>query len=423
MYDLSIFSNIPPSLSETLPITESLLRIRPLFNVGIHDIPELSQSSSKESDNAGSHVGCIACTTDDILATKTSLYDLLVEMPHSSPGKPSASPWPSLRTADGITIKATQRDLRRYLALRRGMRRMQTQADRASIYHDDDRESGDDNDNRNEDEDTHPLMHSVSSLTKAFKFDGSGDIDEDIDNEAAIIEPSSWASIAYTSLFWWASAGEKDTLIEEEDAQDSSLLDDLYLAASASSASTKSGRKPPSTRGGGGNATTSTTDPEQGDAQTADMKTQQAEAMVLIAYFHRLSTLILTTLSDLVGNGNSQQSYRDDEDDTEDDDERSPLRSRSRYTDDDDDDDDNLASDTTADTHAENNAISTAVDDDIDEETPINTIESDDMRRMGLDVWSANDRAFVQGLARLYFGRHVVVRGGAGVEVCGLRIC
>lgn len=49
-------------------------------------------------------------------------------------------------------------------------------------------------------------------------------------------------------------------------------------------------------------------------------------------------------------------------------------------------------------------------------------LERYDLEQLGLDVWSQNDREFVTELARLYFGRHVEVKGFS-LEFCGARLC
>lgn len=49
-------------------------------------------------------------------------------------------------------------------------------------------------------------------------------------------------------------------------------------------------------------------------------------------------------------------------------------------------------------------------------------VGSEDMVRMGLDVWSEGDRRFVQEVVGFYWGREAEV-GGKGVECCGVRIC
>lgn len=49
-------------------------------------------------------------------------------------------------------------------------------------------------------------------------------------------------------------------------------------------------------------------------------------------------------------------------------------------------------------------------------------VSSEDMARMGLDIWSEADRHFVQELVEFYWGRKAEVQG-AVVECCGVRIC
>jgi hypothetical protein len=98
--------------------------------------------------------------------------------------------------------------------------------------------------------------------------------------------------------------------------------------------------------------------------------------MGIIAYFHRVTTEILKALSDLV-------------DVTDSDDER--------------DDGDRLISE------GENTG-------------PVVYVSSADMVRMGLDVWSALDHAFVEDMAREFFGMRAQVEGRT-VDMCGIRIC
>jgi hypothetical protein len=50
------------------------------------------------------------------------------------------------------------------------------------------------------------------------------------------------------------------------------------------------------------------------------------------------------------------------------------------------------------------------------------TVELDAVREMGLDTWSATDKAFVVEMMRVWYDRDAVVAGG-GVRLCGLRIC
>ena len=61
-------------------------------------------------------------------------------------------------------------------------------------------------------------------------------------------------------------------------------------------------------------------------------------------------------------------------------------------------------------------------DNDREEEAVTVRLESEDLRRCGLDVWSERDRLFIMEFMDLWFERDVEVRG-AGVECCGMRIC
>lgn len=98
--------------------------------------------------------------------------------------------------------------------------------------------------------------------------------------------------------------------------------------------------------------------------------------MAIIAYFHRLTTQILSTLSDIV-------------DATDSDDERED----------------------------EAQALT-----EPDSDGPAVYVSSADVERMGLDVWSATDHLFVEDVSREYFGRRAHVEG-RNVDVCGVRIC
>ncbi|KAI4125927.1 MAG: hypothetical protein LQ347_005179, partial [Umbilicaria vellea] len=87
IYDLSVLSNIPAPISELLPLEPLPIRLQPLFSVGVHDIPTLhhgSRTSLKPTMDEPSQdlgYGWVACTTDDVLTMKESLYDYLVTIP------------------------------------------------------------------------------------------------------------------------------------------------------------------------------------------------------------------------------------------------------------------------------------------------------------------------------------------------------
>lgn len=349
-------------------------RIRPLFNVGIHDIPELS--AKEHTDPGASGEGWVACTTDDILATKKTLFDVLVELP-SAPG---ADQWPKITTTDGKAVRATQRDLRRYMSLRKELKRMSRLRAQQDRYHDegdnDDRSPSDLSSASNIDEnddDTHPLMSSITSLVR-----NDDTAEHSIENESAIIEPSSWASIAYSSFLWWASAGERLSTQDEERHQDDTLLEELISTTSAPTTPVT----PPALRSRHGSAfkqnnrssTTSLSRLGQSDGgQTGyqNVESTQQVAMVLIAYFHRLTALIMGGLDDIISSEEDEAEDRDGG--------------------------------------------------NVDQDAIID-LNADEVARMGLDIWSASDVVFIADLGWVWWQRDVRW-AGQGVECCGVRIC
>ncbi|KAF1353722.1 DUF2347 superfamily protein [Delphinella strobiligena] len=337
VYNVSVLSNTPPGLVDVLPDSDALSPIRPLFNVGVHDIPHLSDISKSE----GGQASYLACSTDEILATKHSIYDILVELPQGGSDTAGVNQWPKLRTAEGDQIKATQRDLRRYRALKKELQRIERSGQGQHREWQDVHESEEQRDSE-EDNETRPLVHATRSVWE----------DEDdelfLDGEGNLVEPMTWAAMAYTGFLWWASAGEKDTWLEDEAAQDSTLLADLPLPEDAGCDSPGSG---------GINGDNAGDEPEK-EAQTI--------AMLLIAFSHRLTAMTLESMSELV-----------------------------------------QAADEEAEDAAEQRAV---------------TIGSEDLRRMGLDVWSEVDREFARELLQLYFHRDGEVKG-QGVECCGMKIC
>ena len=89
VYDISVLSNIPLSVCDIVEPSASVQRLRPLFNIGVHDISSLleHQAATKAppgADTDGESAiaedvgpGWVACTTDSILATKEGLWDML----------------------------------------------------------------------------------------------------------------------------------------------------------------------------------------------------------------------------------------------------------------------------------------------------------------------------------------------------------
>ncbi|KAI4740600.1 hypothetical protein E4T50_08960 [Aureobasidium sp. EXF-12298] len=332
VYNLSVLSNIPPSAADLASEKDALYPLRPLFNVGIRDIDYLTQLAT----NPTPQNSWIACSSDDILAAKSKLYDVLVELPQRTLDMPAAKQWPSVRTAAGEDIKATQRDLRRYYTLKRELNRLRYQS---QTYHNG--EAGESTDD--DPSESAPLVPS--------KEDGENDADQyiQLEGESKVVEPSSWASIAYTSFLWWASAGEKDALLDDEACQDARLLDDLPLPA-PSKQGLSSGRRSSSVH----------------DEVAGVDERFQSVAVTLIAYAHRLTTLVMETLGEMV--------------------EAADVEAR-------------------------------------DGEEGTISIHSEDLRRMGLDEWSQSDGEFVKEMAVLYFGRKDVQTVGRTVDLCGMRVC
>ena len=214
---------------------------QPLFNVGISDITRLEKHEH----------GWLACTTDGILGEKKKLYDLLVELPtFIAPGSRTARP--KLRTAEGRVIKASQRDLRRYRALRRELERHESVI---SGYRDDESAGEDDREEA-------PLFPT------AQRAPASGPADAHCADPAAV-EPETWGAAAYRSVMWWSSADEMEAQEAEEVASDQALLSNLPGFSET-----------PSSQHGHEDCT--------------------VMARILIAYFHRLTTTFLQTLAGIV---------------------------------------------------------------------------------------------------------------------------
>jgi len=266
VYDLSVLSNIPLAVSDLLASTAPPPRLRPLFSIGVHDIPFLEEDlqASKapaatpepEDDDPRDELGFgwIACTTDSILAMKTALYDVLITLPPLYTEDAAEKVWPKVES-HGIQIRATQRDLRRYKALRWGLSHHMSPP-------------------------SSPLIHSTDSFEPSTPRTLSQPRDDpmlDIPDTDDIIEPLSWSALAYSGFMWWASAGEQRLHSEEESDADTSLLSGLLL--------------PPSTP-----ITPKTPHSMLGFKAEGGAK----QEMGIIAYFHRLTTQILTTLSDIV---------------------------------------------------------------------------------------------------------------------------
>lgn len=241
VYNLSVLSSISPRDAELLaPGTEHLLRLPSLFCIGVHDIALLDAlRSPKRGHTPGPDAaeGWVACTTDEIIATKPQLYDIAVELPAAGAAPPQRR-WPRLRTSGGDVIRASQRDVARYRLLHRELWKHRQQA--TETFHDDD-----------EHDDAAPLIsHDEIDAKRA-----DDDFNDAYDDSA--VEPTTWSRLAYQGFMWWASAGERDAYTTAEGELDRELVGDM--AAYADSVET-----------------------------------------AVIAYFHRQSSLLIKVLAQLV---------------------------------------------------------------------------------------------------------------------------
>lgn len=348
VYNLSILSSVSTALLSYLPSANTpSLRLRPLFTVGVGDIPQL-QASKPSSGLAPSIIDSwIACTTDDVLGTKPDLYDILVLMPPSGSENAARKVFPRLvistpeltKTFPKTSVKSTQRDLQRFVRLQQGLR--QFPPSRAAVM------------GSCEDDADDALVR--SSRTSSYSAN------------KAVVEPPSWSRMAYDSLVWWASAGDRrGGFAETEEAE---TEQDLALLR---------------------------------DQDGSDI--EQTREVALVAYFHRMTEVIFQTIAEAIartdGPASPVESYHDNGEDQD--------NADSVYQ-------DTVQQSTTAE---EEETQGLLVDQRKKGEVEITP---EDMAAMGLDSWSTSDRAFVEELVRLWWGRKAVVRP-ASIECCGLRI-
>lgn len=323
------------------------------------------QGELAADDDAGS--GWIACTTDSILAMKDTLWDMLITIPPDYAANAKEKAWPLVECPRGEPIKATQRDFRRFNALRTGLARLAPEDPSPA---------------------PNPAPDSPESDSSAVRLSSSrsnrpvaGAQDDTVEK---LVEPLSWTALAYNGFMWWASAGEQLRSEEQEEStRDAALLADLAPAGPASMAMPR-----PSSR--------SETLTDSLTSLAARRTSDDGEARIelaVIAYFHRLTTQMLSIISDVVEG--ADDAYTDEEEPEE------------REGDD-------------TDAAAEGDVLLQS--DAEEEDARALTIDSRAIEHMGLDVWSVGDAVFVQELVRTYFGRAAKIEG-KGVEVCGVRVC
>lgn len=359
VYNISLLSNIPSSVIDLIPLEPLPTRLRPLFSIGIHDIDELSYKGRPDENVPDPGYGWIACSTDDVLAVKTDMYDILVNMSAEHPNQASCKVWPQVRNAAGQELKASQRDLRRYRTLWQSIQQRFPNTN-----------------------DSSPLQTRSNDLIQVEEVDDESatfltrqpttDVFQDtrFTNEEKLIEPMSWAALAYNSFMWWASAGEQTSGIEEEIEHDSSMFRDFnpsYTDGGSARRSFSGSRRRSSTTLLTG-------------APTMTGGSMIAPEMAIIAFFHRLTANIFTNIVNAVENSNH---FKDDNQDESQVDEAALLNE--------------------------------------EEPQAIVYIGGEDLTRMGLDIWSDADKKFIEDVVELYWGRKADVRGGT-IDCCGVRI-
>lgn len=309
----------------------------------------------------------IACSTDRVLGLKADLYDIIVDLPpHYSKDAPQKI-YPKMSLSP-ITRPSPRKDAKpiQLKATQRDARRYLT------------------------------LRGGLSELRKADE-DSLKDNNEDSDNastfsSSSAVEPISWSLLAYTSFIWWASAGEKGARpSDEESDQDSRLLliDDEHAP--------------------------NLTDPSASyrrNSMAFLTERNRTQEIALITYFRRLTSQIFSVLFDIV----SRQDESVDEESGLDLDESSTVEALGER----DDDDAAYEQQTSAREEPTEPLIPSPTRGDDDDDTIIN-IATSDLTAMGLDAWSDADKAFVEELVAVWWGRQARVEGSR-IQCCGVRI-
>ena len=182
--------------------------------------------------------------------------------------------WPSIRTSTGIEIKATQRDLRRYRALKRVLQRIKEA--HSQYYTDEDRNGA----GVQDDDDYTPLLARLTHEPPPENGD---------EHLGEVVEPTSWTALAYDGFMWWASAGERDAAAEEERQDDRDLLCDLEALAEI-----EQYQDEPPTSGSESNGESG---PPPGGVE-----------MAVVAYFHRLTANLVSALAEAVDGSDDSDS-------------------------------------------------------------------------------------------------------------------
>lgn len=412
VYNLSILASLPPNLLSVLPASTptASLRLRPLFTVGISDIPLLS--SSKQSPGLDS--GWVACTTDDVLATKPECFDMVVFLPSRDAQKARRKIYPRIvesspeltRTFPRTGVKATQRDAERYAILREGLRNVPAT----------EVESGPVEETANET----TADQTTSAITDNFDSASTLSVAETIQERRQVVESASWSQVAYTSLLWWASAGDRRVGLTESEEEGRDI--DLAML-----------------------------DPPELEVDSNGGRTKE---IVMVSFFRRLTAVMFEGAAEIVkrasGEGGDGE-YRDDDDDEEgeerqvdandtpnrdvraglgfpeDGEQERELPQQQKKVGDDseeiavtEDPDDGTGQQPLLPLPSSSKSQARGEEDQADQE-PIR-FSSQDISSMSLDVWSSSDRKFIQDFTQTWWGRRAEVSGGGGLECCGVKI-
>ncbi|KAK3944296.1 LCHN protein [Diplogelasinospora grovesii] len=452
VYDISILSNIPQSVCDVIDTSASAQRLRPLFTVGVHDIAYLleheaaakKQKAGRQENNYDTPVadevesGWVACTTDSILAVKEGLWDMLITMPPAYSSNAKERVWPTVEYPKGVPVKATQRDLRRFRSLGQGLARLASVSAAAAqaVRSPENSEAtettltpamqtppppppgGPRLSNNKTSSSSRPATANTIGPTEDRTRRSALALLADIDDTEEIVEPTTWAALAYNGFMWWASAGEKGVSDEvDEAAHDAALLADLVSPTTSMSMPLPSHQR---TQSFGGEVLTDSVlsltagrrhSVGNGGGVIAD-EDEEGQARIelaIIAYFHRLTSSVMSVLANIVESSDEDDmlgvdldraragagAVLDDLDESAREEEQRLIRPDSEEDDDDDDD------------SGRGGWV---------------RIGSDALAHMGLDVWSKTDAEFVRELTARYFHRRAYVEV-KGVEVCGLRVC
>lgn len=446
VYDLSVLSNIPLSVSDLVDPAASTQRLRPLFNIGVHDIGYLLEhhaamkrhfrgdetdndlASSIAAEEAGS--GWVACTTDTILTIKDTLWDMLITLPPPHSGNAKERLWPTVECPKGVPVKATQRDLRRFKWLKMSLARIDPTS--MTTPHIPRSPLSDGIGQRSVSTPIAPTRTPTLSVSRPTESTRPGTATSQTppqtrsnseDDAERVVEPTTWAALAYSGFIWWASAGEQGHSDEvDELAHDSALLADL----TGNTPRMTPGRTPRRTSFGAASSNgngvgergimesvASLAAQRDGPAHETSDDEQARIELAIIAYFHRLTTSMLSVLADLV-------------DSTDDDDlldlDIDPNAVDDEYRDDYNDDDEHAGL-----LYGQEQSGHQVEGEDEEPEYEGSLrgwvrVDSEALAHMGLDVWSKSDADFVSELTKRYFRRRAYVEN-KGVEVCGLKVC